>query len=98
MLEKGKEIVNVPLEKVLEQMLEIRKQEAKKANCKVIIKDFELMRGFNGTTLWHLWCTDVDSLSPCEFVLSFYSDNIEDKLTDALRWRKVIRLCDMIRW
>ena len=72
----------------------MRAQKKKPSNCQVIIKDFEHMHD----NVYWVYCTDIDQLSPCEFELHFSSENITDKLSDAMRWRKVIALADLFRW
>ncbi len=69
-------------------------QEKLKANTRVVIKDFEHMQD----NLYWLFCTDIDSLQPCEFELHFCNENIVERLADAMRWKKVIALADMYRW
>ena len=72
----------------------MRTQEKKPSNCRVIIKDFELLHD----NVYWVYCTDIDKLSPCEFELHFSSENIMDRLSDAMRWKKVIALSDLYRW
>ena len=64
------------------------------ANCRVVIKDFEHVQG----NIWWLYLVDVDTLEHFETKLSFWEDNIIDKLSDAMRWKKVIALADLYRW
>lgn len=72
----------------------MRTQEKKPSNCRVIIKDFEHMHD----NVYWVYCTDIDKLSSCEFKLHFSSENIIDRLSDAMRWKKVIQLADLYRW
>lgn len=70
--------------------VEVKRQK----EVRVILKDYEKLPD----NKYRLFCTDIDKLSPCEFILSFWTENIEDRLVDALRWRKVLNLSDMYRW
>lgn len=72
----------------------MRAQEKKPSNCRVVIKDFELLHD----NVYWVYCVDVDKASPCEFELHFCSKNIVDKLSDTMRWKRVISLADLYRW
>lgn len=69
-------------------------QEKLKANTRVVIKEFEHLQG---NKYW-LLCTDIDRLQSCGFELCFSSENIMERIADAIRWKKVIALADMMRW
>ena len=66
----------------------------KPREIRIVLNDYEKLPD----NKYRLFCTDIDRLSPCEFVLSFWNENIEDRLVEALRWRKVLKVSDMYRW
>ena len=69
-------------------------QEKKPSNCRVVIKEFDKLQD---NRYW-LLCTDIDSLQSCGFELTFSSENIMERLGDAIRWKRVIALADLFRW
>ena len=69
-------------------------REKKPSNCRLVIKEFEKL----GDNKYWLLCTDIDSLQSCGFELTFSSENVMEKIADAIRWKRVIYLADMYRW